>query len=411
VTDEAVSDTAVPDPGVSGTAVSEDHLSDDALTFDKARDASLVLVDVQLELHRVLAKRSRSVNAASHSAAVSHRASLEQRRGLLDQAGLTSPRALREAAGVLLTHRQPPGPTLVTLTQARRVAAALYPEVPAGLSTADVAAVLMAAATEHDRRALAEAAAAETAADVRYELLSPLKPGEMAKLSFRTRPVVSLASLFHRHAVALASQEAALQVAAVAALRHAKVSDPVAARELAGVWNMAGYRRSNAVLTALSNVGKAYRFAGRGPDAFDCSGLTAVAWAHSGLHLKTSSFSQRAQVIKVNRPTSVSGNLSHAFPNIFANTLSSSRARPAQRPMSSNAASAQPGDLVFYKVRSNSSGDPSGHVAMLIGSGTLIVEAQQNAYLVHVAPVVEGLVDMFGQVRLAGERTELSLSN
>ena len=36
---------------------------------------------------------------------------------------------------------------------------------------------------------------------------------------------------------------------------------------------------------ALSQVGKAYRFAAAGPDAYDCSGLTMWAWAQAGVSL------------------------------------------------------------------------------------------------------------------------------
>jgi len=42
---------------------------------------------------------------------------------------------------------------------------------------------------------------------------------------------------------------------------------------------------ATAVRAALSQVGKAYRFAAAGPDAYDCSGLTMWAWAQAGLSL------------------------------------------------------------------------------------------------------------------------------
>ena len=37
------------------------------------------------------------------------------------------------------------------------------------------------------------------------------------------------------------------------------------------------------VSAALSQVGKPYVWGGKGPDAFDCSGLTQAAWAHAGV--------------------------------------------------------------------------------------------------------------------------------
>ena len=42
---------------------------------------------------------------------------------------------------------------------------------------------------------------------------------------------------------------------------------------------------ATAVRAALSQVGKAYRFAAAGPDAYDCSGLTMWAWAQAGVTL------------------------------------------------------------------------------------------------------------------------------
>jgi cell wall-associated NlpC family hydrolase len=42
---------------------------------------------------------------------------------------------------------------------------------------------------------------------------------------------------------------------------------------------------ATAVRAALSQVGKSYRFAAAGPDAYDCSGLTMWAWAQAGVSL------------------------------------------------------------------------------------------------------------------------------
>ncbi len=36
---------------------------------------------------------------------------------------------------------------------------------------------------------------------------------------------------------------------------------------------------------ALTQLGKPYLWGGAGPDSFDCSGLTMVAWAHAGVQL------------------------------------------------------------------------------------------------------------------------------
>ena len=47
-----------------------------------------------------------------------------------------------------------------------------------------------------------------------------------------------------------------------------------------------------AVDYAIAQVGKAYVFAGSGPDAFDCSGLTMAAWAQAGVSLPHQSAEQ-----------------------------------------------------------------------------------------------------------------------
>lgn len=47
-----------------------------------------------------------------------------------------------------------------------------------------------------------------------------------------------------------------------------------------------------ALAFAKSQLGKPYRFASAGPDAYDCSGLTSAAWAKSGVSLPRTSQSQ-----------------------------------------------------------------------------------------------------------------------
>ena len=51
---------------------------------------------------------------------------------------------------------------------------------------------------------------------------------------------------------------------------------------------------ATAVRAALSQVGKGYRFAAAGPDAYDCSGLTMWAWAQAGVSLPHYSKAQYA---------------------------------------------------------------------------------------------------------------------
>jgi len=90
-----------------------------------------------------------------------------------------------------------------------------------------------------------------------------------------------------------------------------------------------------AVEYALAQVGDAYVYGASGPDAFDCSGLTTMAWAAAGVSLPRSSSAQYA-----------------SGPQIAASAL-------------------QPGDLVFYY-------SPVSHVGMYIGNGQIVHAANPS---------------------------------
>ncbi len=87
-------------------------------------------------------------------------------------------------------------------------------------------------------------------------------------------------------------------------------------------------RASAAVAYAMAQVGKAYVYGAAGPSAFDCSGLTMMAWAQAGVALPHSSSAQ------FNSGTRVA------------------------------ASDLRPGDLVFYY-------SPISHVGMYIGNGMI----------------------------------------
>jgi cell wall-associated NlpC family hydrolase len=102
-------------------------------------------------------------------------------------------------------------------------------------------------------------------------------------------------------------------------------------------------RAGAAVQYALDQVGDAYVYGASGPSAFDCSGLTMMAWAQAGVGL----------------PHSSSGQMSSGAPV--------------------SSGSLQPGDLVFYY-------SPVSHVGIYIGNGQ-IVHAANPSTGVEVAPV------------------------
>ena len=87
---------------------------------------------------------------------------------------------------------------------------------------------------------------------------------------------------------------------------------------------------SAAVAEGLDQVGKPYKWAGSGPDSFDCSGFTAWAWRAGGVSLPHNSRAQYSASTHI--------------------------------PMSA----IQPGDLIFY-------GQPTiHHVALYIGNGQIV---------------------------------------
>jgi cell wall-associated NlpC family hydrolase len=106
-------------------------------------------------------------------------------------------------------------------------------------------------------------------------------------------------------------------------------------------------RAQVAIDYALAQVGKPYRYAGVGPDAFDCSGLTMMAWAQAGVSMPHASSGQYAM-----------------FPHV-----------PFEQ--------AQPGDLIVWGPGGNS------HVAMYLGNG-MQVAATHTGDFVKIQPVYGG---------------------
>jgi cell wall-associated NlpC family hydrolase len=100
-------------------------------------------------------------------------------------------------------------------------------------------------------------------------------------------------------------------------------------------------RAGAAVQYALAQVGDAYVYGAAGPSAFDCSGLTMMAWAQAGVSLPHSSSAQYA-----------------SGPQVAASAL-------------------QPGDLVFYY-------NPISHVGIYIGNNK-VVHASRKGQPVKVS--------------------------
>src|SRR5262249_51919563 len=100
----------------------------------------------------------------------------------------------------------------------------------------------------------------------------------------------------------LAARNAAADaVAAEMALDPAQVRD---------AWAGADLPHQRAVLAALSELGKPYRFASSDPGVgFDCSGLTAWAWAQAGVQIAHQSSAQIAAAAARDQSTAMAGDL------------------------------------------------------------------------------------------------------
>jgi cell wall-associated NlpC family hydrolase len=98
-----------------------------------------------------------------------------------------------------------------------------------------------------------------------------------------------------------------------------------------------------AVAYAQAQLGKPYVYAATGPDAFDCSGLTMMAWAQGGVSMPHYSAAQ-----------------GHMFPRVPTSAM-------------------EPGDLVIYYPDEH-------HVAIYVGGGMTIAATHTGDY-VRLQPV------------------------
>ncbi|WP_017975786.1 C40 family peptidase [Actinopolyspora halophila] len=116
-------------------------------------------------------------------------------------------------------------------------------------------------------------------------------------------------------------------------------------------------RRRAAVKYALSKLGAPYVWGAKGPDAFDCSGLTQAAWAHAGVAVSAGT----------------------------TNQVHDGRAV-------SSVAQLTPGDLVFIPGSLGSPSNPR-HVGIYAGHGLIV-----NAYDADTGVILEKLSAWRGEI-------------
>jgi cell wall-associated NlpC family hydrolase len=130
--------------------------------------------------------------------------------------------------------------------------------------------------------------------------------------------------------------EAEAEAAAEAAAAGVRTIAPSRTAQRSALPDVAASGRAGAAVNyALAQVGDSYVYGAAGPDSFDCSGLTMMAWAQAGVGL----------------PHSSSGQMSSG-PSVSSSAL-------------------QPGDLVFYY-------SPVSHVGIYIGNGQIVHAANPS---------------------------------
>jgi cell wall-associated NlpC family hydrolase len=222
------------------------------------------------------------------------------------------------------------------------------------------------AAQQADLRAANDLKVAIQSAASRQQTLVKLAKGKRDKLAGE------LASAQARAASLKTSRQAAVAVQAAAAAERATAaagSTPESPAGSAQAPSWAGDSGASstegdiAANWALTQLGKPYLWGGSGPDRFDCSGLTMMAWARAGVDL-----------------LHYTGYQWQEGPHVPLNEL-------------------QRGDLLFYATNTS---DPSTihHVAIYIGNGMMVNAPNTGAFVRIDGMYAPG--GLIGAVRPAG---------
>jgi peptidoglycan DL-endopeptidase CwlO len=204
-----------------------------------------------------------------------------------------------------------------------RVAAFLTSESAADL-VAQLTTLDMIAA--HTEGVIAEAAAAKDAAAQAQAAADQAASQAQASLTQLKQQQAQLEQQADEYQAEFEKLSADEQDAVTTAVAGPAVTAPPVSRVVAGAPNEAV---ATAIRAALAQVGKPYVWGSAGPDGFDCSGLTAYAYAAAGIGLPHSSKAQSQLGTPVSR------------------------------------ADLQPGDIVYFF-------SPVSHVGLYIGDGMMV---------------------------------------
>jgi peptidoglycan DL-endopeptidase CwlO len=198
------------------------------------------------------------------------------------------------------------------------------------------------------RKADAEQArqAAQDQADAIQAQKDKLDEGQNALVKLQSQVTGELAGLVQKAEEERQAKEAATARAQYAlAAQNAPASGGGGGGGISATPPPTSGRVSAVLAYAYAQLGKPYCYAGVGPDCYDCSGLSMMAWAQAGVMMSHGSYDQQA-----------------SFPAVSMDQL-------------------QPGDLVFW----------DGHVGIYVGGGQ-VLHAPHTGTVVQITDIWPGVI-------------------
>jgi cell wall-associated NlpC family hydrolase len=317
----AVTATALPLLATSAAAAPAKHQprsAAEAAALVERTAQQLTVVDEQIQQAEItVAAQQKAAAKAARQAGVAQKAvaAFEPQLRAIAQTGLTTNSQSRVAA-------------FLTSTSAA--------DLVQQMTTLDVIA-------DHTETVLAQVAAAQRRADRAKAAADAADARARASLVTLQRQKKQLQTAAASYRTAYSSLTAGEQAAVTTALAGPTLAPP----SLSSLPDAPNGTVQRVIRAALAQVGKPYVYGSMGPRGFDCSGLTAYAYAAAGISLQHSSRAQASLGVHVSR------------------------------------ADLKPGDLVFFY-------SPISHVGLYIGNG-MMVHARTFGH-----PVAVTSVDMAG---------------